>query len=189
MPQLQMAEAVRTVHLRAAEWATDPDRIFVAGFSAGGHLACSLGALWNDRIFTPLNAGSGQIRPRGMILSCPVITSGEFAHRDSFTALLSGRYEEPRDAVSLEKRFTPDMITAFIWHTFEDTDVPVENSLLLASALRAGRVPFELHVYPFGQHGLSLSSSQVYGPGSETYIRPECAGWIDMAARWVFTCL
>jgi acetyl esterase/lipase len=185
VPQLQLAESVRAVGLHAADWATDPDKIFVMGFSAGGHLACSLGTLWNDRIFAPLTAQPGQIRPRGMILCYPVITSGEFAHRDSFAALLGNRHEELRDTVSLEKRVTAQTVPAFIWHTFEDALVPVENSLLLASALRANRVPFELHIYPFGQHGLSLSSSQVYGPGNGAAIRPECEGWIDMAARWM----
>ena len=185
VPQLQLAEAVRTVRRRAEEWATDPDKIFVMGFSAGGHLACSLGTLWNSDIFEPLCAAPGDIRPAGMILSYPVITSGEFAHRDSFAALLGKRLDELKDAVSLEKRVTRDTVPAFIWHTVEDTAVPVENTLLLASALRARRVPFELHVFPAGQHGLSLSSSQVYGPERTADIRPECAGWIDMAARWM----
>ena len=120
-----------------------------------------------------------------MVLSYPVISSGEHAHRDSFAALLGSRFAELKDAVSLEKRVTPDAVPAFIWHTWDDDDVPVENSLLLASALRASRVPFELHVYPAGDHGLSLSNTQVYGPARASAIRPECAGWIDMAARWM----
>ncbi len=188
VPQRQLAMAVHLVRSQAAEFATDPNKIFVAGFSAGGHLAASLGILWKDAAcFAELGLSPEAIRPNGMILSYPVITSGEFAHRNSFLCLLGEKHDALKDQVSLEKRVTDDAVPAFIWHTYEDELVPVENSLLLAMALRAHLVPMELHIYPFGRHGLSLSNNQVYGPDAKTAIRPECKDWIDMAARWIFS--
>lgn len=188
IPQQQLAIAVHTVRSRSEFFLTDPDSIFVAGFSAGGHLAASLGILWQDTAcFSGLGFSPEQIRPKGMILSYPVITSGEHAHRNSFLCLLGEKHNLLRDELSLEKRVDRDTVPAFIWHTYEDELVPVENSLLLAAAMRRHGVPIELHIYPFGRHGLSLSSDQVYGPDAVSSIRPECQTWIDMAARWVFS--
>ncbi len=188
LPQRQLAMAVHFVRSHTSDFATDPNRIFVAGFSAGGHLAASLGVLWKDAAcFSELGLPPEAIRPDGMILSYPVITSGEFAHRNSFLCLLGEKHDALKDEVSLEKRVTEDTVPAFLWHTYEDALVPVENSLLLAAALRAHHVPMELHIYPLGRHGLSLSNDQVYGPEAESAIRPECKDWIDMAARWVFS--
>ena len=77
-----------------------------------------------------------------------------------------------------------DTPPAFLWHTVEDESVPVENSLLLAAALRRHGRPFELHLWQRGGHGLSLSGDQVY-PAGDPKIRPECREWIEMAARWL----
>ncbi len=190
IPQQQLAMAVHTVRSRSELFLTYPDSIFVAGFSAGGHLAASLGILWQDTAcFSGLGLSPEQIRPKGMILSYPVITSGEHAHRNSFLCLLGDDHNLLRDELSLEKRVDRDTVPAFIWHTYEDELVPVENSLLLAAAMRRHGVPIELHIYSFGRHGLSLSSDQVYGPDAVSSIRPECQTWIDMAARWVFSLL
>lgn len=188
IPQKQLAMAVHTVRSRSELFLTDPDSIFVAGFSAGGHLAASLGILWQDKAcYSGLGLSPEQIRPTGMILSYPVITSGEYAHRNSFLCLLGEKHDLLYEELSLEKRVGKDAVPAFIWHTCEDDLVPVENSLLLAAALRRHHVSMELHIYPSGRHGLSLSSDQVYGPDAVSAIRPECQAWIDMAARWVFS--
>ncbi len=186
--QMQLALAVHTVKSNADTWLTDASRVFVAGFSAGGHLAASLGILWHQEGWAKeLGLSPEDICPMGMVLSYPVITSGEFAHRDSFRRLLGDRYEELKGSLSLEKRVTDKVVPAFLWHTYEDGAVPVENSLLLAMALRSCGVTLEMHIYPKGSHGLSLSNDQVYGPQASGNIRPECQGWVDMAARWIFS--
>jgi acetyl esterase/lipase len=114
-----------------------------------------------------------------MILAYPVITSGEFAHRDSFINLLKDRYEQDLALVSLENQVSPDTPPAFIWHTFDDGCVPVENSLLLANALRKQGISFEMHIFPSGPHGLSLATD-------ETGILNEgCRAWTEMAGRWI----
>ena len=177
---LELAAAVSMVRENAEKWDVDPDKIMVAGFSAGGHLACSLGMFWNRNfVADTLGFHNGEHKPNGMILAYPVITSGEFAHRGSFENLLLDTYDENLELVSLENQVSADTPPAFIWHTFDDNAVPVENALLLATAMRKQQIPFELHIFPRGVHGLSLATSEtgVVEKGVEI--------WTDCAAKWV----
>ena len=179
-PQLELAAAVALVRRRAAEWMVNSEKIVVCGFSAGGHLAASLGVFWTRELLTaPLGLRAEEIRPNGMILAYPVITSGAFAHRGSFENLLGSRYEECLELASLEKQVSPDTPPAFLWHTWDDDGVPVENSLLLAGALRKHGIPLEMHLLPSGPHGLSLATEET-GPSAES-----CAPWSEWAARWL----
>lgn len=176
----QAAEAMLYARAHAQEWLCDANKIAVMGFSAGGHAAAHLGTRWKEMGFDPA------CRPDAMILSYPVITSGEFAHRNSFRRLLAEREEELKDTVSLEKHVTADTPPTFLWHTWTDELVPVENSLLFAAALRRAGVACEMHIYGEGQHGLSLANDEVYDP-QEPNMHAECGNWIDMAARWLRT--
>lgn len=186
VPQLEAAKAMLTIREHAREWHVDENRIMIMGFSAGAHLAGSIGAFYNrEFLYQPLHTEPEYIKPAGMVLCYPVITSGEFAHRGSFVSLLGEREEELKDLVSLEKQVTPDTPPAFIWHTFEDGAVPVENSLLYAEALRRAGVPFELHIYPRGSHGLSLGTEETQSAGGRNSIIPEVQNWIEMAGRWI----
>lgn len=174
----EAAEAMAFARAHAQEWLCDPHKIAVMGFSAGGHAAAAIGVFWQTL------AMGDAIRPDAMILSYPVITGGEHAHRGSFTNLLGDKHDELVDAVSLEKHVTKDAPPTFLWHTWEDELVPVENSLLFAAALRKAGVPCEMHIYQHGAHGLSLSNDEVF-PWRDKRYQPECQGWIDMAARWL----
>lgn len=174
----EAAEAVAYCRSHAEEWCADPDKIAVLGFSAGGHAAGSVGLMWDRTEF------GKAARPDAMILCYPVITGGQFAHRGSFKHLLGDRHDELVDSVSLEKLVTPDAPPTFLWHTWEDETVPVENSLFMACALRQAGIPCEMHIYQHGKHGLSLSNTECFREGAVN-MRPECAGWIDMAARWL----
>ena len=174
----EAAEAVAYARAHAEEWLCDPHRIAVMGFSAGGHAAAHIGLKWHQM-------PQGQdCRPDAMILSYPVIISGEYAHRESIENLLGDDYENLKEEVSLERFVRKDTPPVFLWHTREDGCVPVENSLLLAEALCRKGVAFELHIWQQGEHGLSLSSDQVYPARAES-IRHECREWIEMAARWL----
>jgi len=109
------------------------------------------------------------IKPNRLILCYPVISSGPKAHKDSFrnlTGLEDGENQELWDYLSLEKSANGDNPPTFIWHTFEDADVPVENSLMIASKLHELGVPVELHVYEKGKHGLSLGTKDVASEGN-----------------------
>ena len=174
----EAAEAVAYARAHAEEWLCDARKIAVAGFSAGGHAAAHIGLKWH------LMPQGAACRPDAMILGYPVITAGPHAHRGSIENLLGENHDALCAEVSLENHVTDDTPPTFLWHTWEDGAVPVENSLLLASALRAHSVPCEMHIYQRGSHGMSLGSDQVYAPDNPN-IHPECQGWIDMAARWL----
>lgn len=161
-PIKDAANAIKYVRKNAKEWNIDPEKIAIVGFSAGGHLAASISTLWNnDKVFTVDEIKSEQHKPNACILSYPVITSGEKAHRGSFNNLLgSDASIEDVEFFSLEKRVNKGTPPTFLWHTFEDQAVPVENSLLYASALAKHKVKCELHIYPVGPHGLSRASDE-----------------------------
>lgn len=184
---LELASAVRLIRSQAQEWQIDPNRIAVCGFSAGGHLACSLGAFWNSPlVWDGLGCSKEEVRPNAMILCYPVITSGEFCHPGSFIRLLGDRFMDPqaRALVSLENQVGPHTPKTFLWHTCEDQSVPLENSLLLASALRRCHVPLEMHIYPQGRHGLSLATHEVEGDQGQYYV-PACQSWISLLKTWI----
>ena len=181
----QLAKAVSILRERKDEWLIDEDKIIVMGFSAGGHLAASLGVFW-DKPF--LSEASGlkaeQMQPNGLILCYPVITSGEFAHEDSFRNLCKERYEELKDELSLEKRVGPNTPKTFLWHTFEDNTVPMENSLLFLQALRRANVPAEYHLFPDGLHGIGLGSELTANENGRGIVRC-CEPWSELAGRWL----
>ena len=153
------ARAVRTVRARAKEWGVDPKRVGIMGSSAGGHLASTL--------LTHFDAGSANSsdpveregsRPDFGILCYAVISMGPVGHAGSRENLLGP--DPPKELVeslSNELQVTPETPPCFIWHTWEDETVPVENSLLFAAALRRNGVPFDLHVYQKGHHGIGLA--------------------------------
>lgn len=184
----ELAEAVALIRDHSDEWLVDPERIIVCGFSAAGHLACSLGVFWNrEFVYQPIGRTAEEVRPSGMILGYPVITAGEFAHKASIDNLLGeDATEEDRRQVSLELHVSEATPKAFIWHTYEDETVPVENSLLFASAMRSHNVNLELHIYPKGGHGSSLANEETAGHGDNAHLNiPCCQSWISLAETWI----
>lgn len=181
---VQVYSAIRVIRENAEEWNIDPDQIYICGFSAGGHLTASAGIFWNRDWVRKLGFVDDMHKPNGLILSYPVITSGEFAHRGSFENLLGDQYtDEFLELNSLEKQVTQDTPRCFIWHTAEDNAVPVQNSLMLASALAANQIPFELHVYPHGGHGLSLANELVC---NQDGVIPKIQSWVPFAKEWIW---
>ena len=160
-PLRDVSRAFRWVRKNAQELHVDASAVAVCGFSAGGHLAASLCVHYDAPEVQEEGAYAGiSSRPDMAILSYPVITSGEFAHRDSFTALLGAdATDEELEYMSLEKQVTKDTPPAFLWSTFTDADVPCENSMLYAAALRKAGVPTELHIFGNGPHGMSTADA------------------------------
>lgn len=180
----ELAYSVALVRERAEEWHVDPHRITVGGFSAGGHLACSLGVFWKENFLSSiLKRETALWRPNSLMLCYPVITSGEFAHQGSFVNLLGDRYEQFLNRVSLETQIDENVPPTFLWHTYEDETVPVENSLMLAWALKRHNIPLEMHIYQHGGHGLSLATEETKWVGHNG-VQPECANWIELFATW-----
>jgi acetyl esterase/lipase len=173
--------AVRWVRAHAAEYKVDPHRVGIMGSSAGGHLA--------SMVLTHFDSGDTNSpdpverhssRPDLGILCYPVITMGEFTHRGSRNALLgTNRPPELVKYLSSELQVTSNTPPCFIWQTFEDRTVSVENSLLFAEALRKNRVPFDLHIYQKGGHGLGL------GDRTPPFLHPlpwteDCLYWLKL---------
>lgn len=183
---LELCEAMKIVKENAEKWHVLKDKIFVEGCSAGGHLAASLGVFWNKKWLSEKAGVANEVlKPAGMILCYPVITSGEYAHRGSFNALLKGiETEELLEEVSLEKQVTTDTPPAFIWHTFTDDSVPVENSIFFITELRKNKVNTEFHMYPVGGHGYSTAKLITKSPNGNE-IQVECQSWLNQAEMWV----
>ncbi len=158
LPLRDASRGLRYIRKNAEQFHIRPNQIACCGFSAGGHLAASLAVHFDDPALAGEPDGEVSNRPDAVVLSYPVITSGELAHRGSFDQLL-GRdaSEEELDWASLEKHVTAHTPPAFLWQTFTDETVPVENSILFAKACREAGVPCELHLFMEGAHGLSLA--------------------------------
>ena len=181
---LPLAEASRTVQLlreNAAQWGVEGDHIAVCGFSAGGHLAGSLGCMWNDpRLLRLYDFPNGCNRPDAMVLCYPVVTAGPFAHAESMENVSGCKPGEPGyDYFSLDKQVDGETCPAFLWHTVADQAVPVENSLAMMAALRRAGVPFEAHLFPEGGHGMSICTQET---GSRDDYN---ARWLGLCAAWL----
>lgn len=185
LPILNAAKALKLIRTNSQEWGIAPDKIAVCGFSAGGHLAASISTLWNnENIFTSDTEKNKLHRPDASILCYPVITSGDYAHKGSFKNLTGSETEnELWELFSLENRVDKNTPPAFLWHTYSDNTVPVENSMLYAQALRKNNIPFELHIYPDGVHGLSCVSDETYWNVPKfTREYP----WIKQSIEWLY---
>lgn len=190
-PLRQAALAIRYVRDNAEKYNIDPNYLFVCGFSAGGHLAGSTGILWDIPELADIREGrpEGYTRPNGMILCYPVINTDiderKLSHKHSVQRLCGVEEPTPEQCArfSLEKHVNETTPPAFIWHTFPDNCVPVQNSLMLADAMVAAHVPFELHIFPKGAHGLALCNEQT-ASGNEKSIILHNAHWVELAIRW-----
>ncbi|ONI44679.1 acetylesterase [Candidatus Epulonipiscioides gigas] len=176
---LELATAVKMVRENAENWDIEVDKIAVCGFSAGGHLAASLGVFWNHPILSPVRKSEEQFKPNALILCYPVITAGEKSHKSSFVNLLGRNRLAQKESLSLEKHVTDKLPPTFLWHTYTDPGVPVENSLLFANAAVASKVPIEMHIYPKGGHGLSIANELVNTPVHNV------GTWIEFATEFI----
>ena len=184
LPQQDVAAAVAWVRAHAEETHTDPNRIAVMGFSAGGHAAGSLGVLWQRaELWQEMGLSPEDVRPNAMVLSYPVVSGGPFAHRGSFVALSGTKDESQHPQYSLENWATENCPPTFLWHTFVDGCVPVENSLILAEKLRSLKVDTEIHIYPFG--GQSLCNHETANVNDPGQIVPDNADWPAFAADFL----
>lgn len=186
VPLIELAGTMKLIHEKAEEWRVNENCIIVQGSSAGGHLAGMLGAFWHkDSLARAAGTDIHTIRPAGLILSYPVIGTDEvMGHLPSFQNLLGEQFEQMKEKVSLEKQVTEHMPPCFLWHTASDGTVPVENSLLMAMALRKAGVEMELHIFPEGEHGLSLASHVVERKDGSG-VNKMCQPWIYLADAWI----
>lgn len=184
---IEASLAMKHIKDHAEEYNIDPAKIFVTGFSAGGHLAGSLGIMWNKKeICDVIDMPYGYNKPAGVMLVYPVVT-GVQAYREKSTFCNLWGTDEP-DATwlkesSLEQNVSKDAVPLFIMHTSNDEIVDVRNSLCLAEKYRENNLTFEMHIYPDAPHGVALGN-EITGCGVEKWQNPAIAKWVEHAAAW-----
>lgn len=185
---LEMAKSVSIIRENAEKWNVDKDKIVVMGFSAGGHLAAGYGVFWSeDFLAEAIGVEKEVLRPNAMLLCYPVISSKEeIMHRGSFENLLGEDFNHQplRAKMSLEDQVNENTPKCFIWHTYADGSVPVENSMVFVQALMKKKIPVEFHMYERGGHGLGLANELTENPEGKG-CQEECQSWISLAETWL----
>ncbi len=174
-PLLDATRAIRIIRANAAKWNIRKEQIGVMGFSAGGHLASTLGTHFNNHEINDA-IDSIDARPNFMILIYPVISmSAEFTHIGSRINLLGEHpTNELKEFYSSEKHVDENTPPTFIVHTSDDEVVDVENSLAFYKSLKEKNIRSELHIYQNGEHGFSLAN----GLGRLEMWKNLCVDWI-----------
>ena len=180
----EVAAAMELIGQDAQMWHCDTERIAIMGFSAGGHLAAHYSTAYDCPEVRALFPDSKPVQ--ASVLCYPVITADPaWAHLGSFDALTGKTDRTPEELLnfSCDKLVTAHTPPAFLWHTAADSCVPVMNSLLYAQALAANQIPFELHVYPFGEHGLATSDDQTIDNPSAVHAYDRA--WLPATKKWL----
>ncbi len=178
VPLLDARRAIQTVRARALDYHINPNRIVVIGFSAGGHLAALAGTEFvpgNPDADDPIDRVSS--RPDFLVLGYPWIgaVGTDFAHLNYCKVFnLMSQCEALRAAYSPDLYVTKDTPPTFIYHTFTDQTVPVEQSLGFYEALVKAGVPSEMHIFANGAHGSGL------GKGD-----PALDQWPNLLENWL----
>lgn len=159
---------IKYLRANAKELKVDPDRIFVIGFSAGGHLA-GMSAVGEDVCQLGDSLDSYYHRPNGVLLCYPVVNNGHGCVKK-----IAGNDEDLLQTLAVNKQVTQETPPMFIWHTSEDAVVDVRQSLSLAEALRENRVPFEMHIFSHGSHGLGMGKHL-----------DDVSTWTQHSAQWI----
>ncbi|HKM03527.1 MAG TPA: alpha/beta hydrolase [Lachnospiraceae bacterium] len=226
-PLQELAQTVSYIRMHSKEWFIDTDKIIVTGFSAGAHLAASLGVFWNNKEILPdYGEDFSIIKPNGLILGYPVLDLASSTKRldigiqgqpefdmidfgqihpnikreDIFVrengktyidfevamnAYIFGGYysKNEEEFYSLQNQVSEYTPPTFIWHTSQDDLILPSNSLKFASALNSNHIPYELHIFGKGGHGLALANEIT--ANNEWEINPQCETWFAMALTWL----
>ena len=175
---------IRYIYQNAEEWRCDTDKIAIMGFSAGGHLAGHYSTMFDceevRNVFPKSKA------PNASVLCYPVLSAKEGkCHVGSFKNLLGHHplTEDEMSRFSVEYCVKDNTPPAFLWHTASDAVVPVYSSLAYAAALAERKIPFELRVFPEGQHGVATCDVQTLDDQKRCY--PYDRAWIKEAIDWL----
>lgn len=176
-PLKEASAAIIAIRENAADWNTNPNQIAALGFSAGGHLAASCATLWDcEELKKEFDTRGGMNRPDAAILCYAVTLTGEFGHEGSARNLAGDGDPSFYNLVNHIGSHTPPV---FLWTTVTDELVPPENTLMFAQGLQANHIPYELHMYPYGRHGLTLGKMET----NEDH--PHLATWVGLSKMWL----
>lgn len=180
----EVAAVMELIYKNTDNWNCDTSKIAIIGFSAGGHLAAHYSTMYNCKEVRKVFPESKPVN--ASVLSYPVITADpKHAHMGSFENLLGRKPQNKTEEEYFSCNCQVDENTppAFLWHTAADTCVPVANSLLYAAALAEHKVPVELHVYPFGEHGLSTCDEQTLDSTDKNAAHANA--WLESVKKWL----
>ena len=183
----EAALAIKHIKDNAEEYGIDPERVFVIGFSAGGHLAACTATMWHlPEIYESVGATPESIRPTGAMLMYPVISPKY--HDYSFKNLVHYDFpgEQTLEKLSVDKRVTEKSSPVFILHTSDDSVVDVRNSLVYAEACKEAGIQFEMHIYPSAPHGVALAN-EITSMGRPEWDNKRIAEWVRLASEWSLT--
>lgn len=183
---IQASKAIKHIRDNAEEYNINPDKVFVVGFSAGGHLAGSVATMWDRKeVYDAIDMPYGYNKPNGAMLIYPVVSGSDIRHEGSFKNLFmtENPTQEQLELASIEKNVSENSCPIYMMHTSDDEVVDVRNSLVLADALARQGIKFELHIYPEANHGVALANGITSG-GWPAHENSEIAKWVESAVRW-----
>ena len=182
-PLNQLAWAIEHVRDNYIKYNVNPEKIAVMGFSAGGHLAASLGVHWHNPDFFGGKREPEIYKPNALILCYAVLSGGSFRHNRSFYNLVLDSGYDIFHEYSLEDKISDKTPPTFLWHTADDNSVLVENTLLFALNLSKYKIPYEMHIYPHGVHGVSLATKET--SVNKEQLNPYVSTWIERLEEWI----
>jgi len=198
-PLIDTAKAVMLIRENAGKWNIHPDRIYLCGFSAGGHVAATYAATWHERYLSEaLNVSNETIKPNGLILGYPILDMCRFAERNIeknkdmqplVEMMLGSVFGSPNpdnelnDEWNCLNRITSHMPKTFLWMTAEDSLIDVNESLDFVKALTSNGVPCEFHYFEKGKHGMSLWAQSEGFDG--TTKKDSLHDWFNLAVKWL----
>lgn len=157
VPETEVIAALAFIRGNAEKWCVDGEKIALLGFSAGGHLAASVGVHW-PMLAERAAVAPEKARPNALVLVYPCITAGEYGYGGIAALRGRGLAEEEKKLLSAENYVGKHTPPAYLCHTAEDTAVSCMNTLLFAGALAKNGIPFETHIFKNGPHGMSLAT-------------------------------
>ena len=180
-PIIDLSLALKIVRQNAAEWNIIPDKIAVCGFSAGGHLAASLGVHWNlPEIAEKADCLNGENQPNALILAYPVITTRGWMKSQLLRFIGNRDFEATEKLLDCSKNVGIHTPPSFLTHTFADGNVPVQESLEFARVLEENNIPFEMHIVPNGYHGMGLGNKE-----TSHYTDVSFGKWMELSILWL----
>ena len=204
-PLIEACLAIKYIREHCDELYVDPKYVSIIGFSAGGHLAAWTGCAWHSPEVVAHLGGADPIicKPTSTILCYAVLTSDAKYRHTGTMWVLNGMPTEsdvfPKDENGMVldeegmSRFSPESMVdertspAFLWHTVQDDCVNVQNSLIYSSKLHQYKIPFEMHIYNNGPHGMSLCNKETWSQRDDL-VDPYAADWLRMSINWLLEC-